>query len=336
MSEFFVSQTIRRLARKIGAQVIIEPEYGFVGCIVFKNGARSYFRGARLDINPQGAAAIAQDKAYTSFFLDRLGYSTPKGQTFFSDELCHLLSVGRNLQEGYQFARSMGLPVIVKPNDLAQGKLVAKVHNKREYLSVARRILRETQVLLVQRVHHGRDYRVVVLDDEIVAAYERVPLSVLGDGSSTISELLENRRQNLVKRNRKLRIDLDDVRVNRRLRRKNLSPRAVLPSGTKLFLLDNANLSEGGEAVDFTKSIHPSYRALAVEVTKAMGLRFCGVDILTGDLGQPLNNEQRNYVILETNASPGLENYAAIGTKQARRVDELYLDILRKLETEYL
>jgi D-alanine-D-alanine ligase-like ATP-grasp enzyme len=331
MNQPFVTRIIRKLARRIGARVTVEPEYGLVGCIVFKNGKRSFFRGGCLDINPQGAAEIAQDKAYTAFFLHRVGYSVPYGQTFFSDELCEKLTIKRSIYDGYAFARSIGFPVIVKPNDLAQGILVAKVYNKKEYLSVARRILRRSHVLLVQRPYSGRDYRILVLDDEVLAAYERIPLSIIGNGVSTIAKLIENKRRALAARNRKVGVDLRDIRTARILRRKQLSPRSVLSKDAELYLLDNANLSSGGEAVDVTELIHPKFRALAVSITKAMGLRFCGVDILTDDLTR-LVSQERNYVVLETNASPGLENYAAIGREQALRVEKLYFKVLRKIE----
>jgi D-alanine-D-alanine ligase-like ATP-grasp enzyme len=333
MNQSFVTGTIRKLGRKIGAQVVIEPEYGFVGWIVFKNGKRSFFRGASLDINPQGSADIARDKAYTAFFLHRLGYNVPYGQTFFSDELCEKLPIKRNICDGYEFAQSIGFPVIVKPNDLAQGTLVAKVYNKKEYLSVVRRILRRTQVFLVQKLYSGRDYRVVVLDDEVLAAYERIPLFVIGNGASTIAKLLDSKRKNLAARNRKLGIDLQDIRTAKILRRRHLSPGTVLPRGTQLHLLDNANLSSGGEAIDVTNEIHPSFRALAVSATKAMGLRLCGVDIMTDDLTRSVK-QQKDYVFLEMNASPGLENYAAIGREQALRVEDLYLKVLRKIERQ--
>lgn len=332
-SQPFVTRTLRKLVRRIDAKIVIEPEYGHVGHIEFKSGKRSFFRGGCLDINPQGSAEIAQDKDFTAFFLHRLGYKVPFGQTFFSNELCENLSIKRDIEDGYEFARSIGFPVIVKPNDLAQGTLVAKVWNKKEYWSVARKILRRSHVFLVQRSYSGRDYRVVVLDGEVLAAYERRPLSVVGDGVSSIARLLEIKRSALASRNRKLRIDLQDIRAAKILRRKQLSPTTVLPNGTQVYLLDNANLSSGGEAIDVTEKINPEFSKLAARATEAMGLRLCGVDILTEDLTLSIK-EQKDYVLLEMNASPGLENYGAIGRKQALRVDDLYLKVLKKIEAQ--
>jgi D-alanine-D-alanine ligase-like ATP-grasp enzyme len=121
---------------------------------------------------------------------------------------------------------------------------------------------------------------------------------------------------------------VNDSRIISKLKEMNLSKRSILKKDQKVFLLDNANLSTGGEAIDCTHEIHKSFRNLAVSATKDMGLRLCGVDILTKDITLPC----KEYVILELNAAPGLDNYASIGKEQRDRVDNLYLEILKLLE----
>ncbi len=105
--------------------------------------------------------------------------------------------------------------------------------------------------------------------------------------------------------------------------------KSVLLEGEKIFLLDNANLSTGGDAFDVTEEVHPDYQSLAISITKDMGLRMCGVDIISSNIRHPI----KDYVILEINSAPGLDNYASIGTKQQDKVDELYLKVLQALES---
>src|SRR5207253_6464045 len=105
-------------------------------------------------------------------------------------------------------------------------------------------------------------------------------------------------------------------------------PSSVLEDGECIYLLDNANLSTGGDAVDVTADLHPEFRELAIRITRDMGLRLCGVDIITPDARLPVNQ----YVLLEINGAPGLDNYASIGELQAEIVDGLYLKILQALE----
>lgn len=324
----FVTKIIKNLATQIEATVLIEPEYGFVGQVTFKNGKRSFFRNGIFEINNHASAAIVQDKGYASFFLKELGYKVPEEKTFFSDKLCSKLVKKRNIDDGYAFAKNLGFPAIVKPNDLTKGILVAKVYNKDEYYQTAQQIFLKKSVLLVQKFYPGNDYRVVVLDGEIVSAYQRMPLSVIGDGKSSIFEILDRKKTIFFQESRDITIDLDDFRIATNLHRQGLTLNSVIPENSRIKILDNANLSTGGEAIDVTKEMHPDFQKLAISVTKDMGLRLGGVDIITRDITQPM----QDYVIIEINASPGLEHYASIGEQQMKVVEELYLKILKAIE----
>lgn len=326
----FVSESLCRIAARIGATVFLEPDYGFVGEITFRNKKKVLFRDRNFNINPQGSSEISRDKGYADFFLKHYGYHTVEGQTFFSEKLNERLEIKRNIDDGFQYAKSLGVPVILKPNNFSQGTLVTKVYNKTQYYSVATKILKRTPVMLVQRYYAGFDYRIVVLDDEVISAYQRIPLFVIGDGRSNILRLAVQKQRHFKRTGRDTEIDLDDFRIKQKLRRQKLNLESVPAEGAQVFLLDNANLSTGGDAVDVTETMHRDFRQLAVKVTKDMGLRMCGVDIITTyDINAPL----KDYVIIEINSAPGLDNYAAIGQVQKNKVDELYLNVLKALES---
>jgi D-alanine-D-alanine ligase-like ATP-grasp enzyme len=330
--EQFVPKIIKKLASQIGATVLWEPEYGFGGQITFKNGKKSFFWHHILNINYQASVDLSTDKGFASSFLNALGYNVPEGQTFFSDEVNARLPANskRNIDDGFNFAKSLGFPVIVKPNSLTQGMLVTKVHSQTEYYQTAEKIFFKDSVLIVQRFYSGRDYRIVVLDDEVIAAYERIPFFVVGDGNSSILELISQKKEIFLTNGREPRVDIEDYRIESNLQRKKLTLESVLPKGDKLYLLDNANLTTGGEAVDVTDDIHPDFCKLAVSITKDMGLRLCGVDIITGDITLTL----KDYVVIEINGTPGLRHYASLGERQAKRVEDLYLKILKVMESE--
>ena len=326
----FVTEILKKIAPEIGAELLIEPEYGFVGQVTFKSGKKMLFRGSNFNVNRLGSVEIARDKGYANFFLRSFGYKTPEEQTFFSEKLCRNLKTKRTIDDGFTYAQRLGFPVIVKPNNRSQGMLVTKVYNKRDYYRVAKQIFKKSAVLLVQKYYEGRDYRVVVLDDEIISAYERIPLLVNGDGQSSIRKLLNQKQELFLQSGRDTVIDADDFRIKLKLRRQKLSLDSVVPNGETVYLLDNANLSTGGDALDVTCNLHPSFQELAVRITKDMGLRLCGVDILADDITVPLND----YVIIEINGAPGLDNYASIGQAQAKVVESLYLKVLRALEND--
>lgn len=326
----FIISILHKVAEQIGASVVVDPEYKSVGQIIFKNGHKTAFRSTQLNINGFGSAEIAKDKGCSSFFLKHFGYKVPEGKTFFNKKLCAKFPNLRNIDDGFNFAQYLGLPVIVKPLNLSQGILVTKVYNKREYYQVVKKILHQTSGFIVERFHNGNDYRIVVLDSEVIVAYQRMPLLVVGDGKSSVLELLQRKQEDLRKIGRKISIDFTDFRIKKKLQRQKLTFDSVIPQDTSVYLLDNANLSSGGEAIDFTETIHPDFQKLAVNVTNDMSLRLAGVDLITSDITQPMVN----YTIIEVNGSPGLSNYAAIGELQTTRVEKLYWKILKALENE--
>ncbi|MHC5823108.1 MAG: cyanophycin synthetase [Nostoc sp.] len=326
----FVTSIIQKVAEQIGAVVLLDPECTFVGLITFKNGNKTFFRTSRFSINSSGSVAIAKDKGVSSFFLNKFGYKVTEGKTFFSEELCEEIANCRNIDAGFSYAKELGFPVIVKPINLSQGVFVTKVHNKQEYYQVAKKILQKVSGFIVERFYNGNDYRIVVLDDEIVSAYQRIPLFIIGDGQSNVLELMQQKQETFIKNGRKEIIDFEDYRIKKNLRRRKLNFNSVIPNNNIVYLLDNANLSTGGEAIDFTENIHPDFQKLAVKITKDMELRLAGVDILTSDLTLPIVD----YTILEVNGAPSLTHYASFGEVQTKRVENLYLKVLKALENE--
>ena len=201
----------------------MEPEYGFVGQITFKSGKKVLFRDRNFNINPLASSEIARDKSYADFFLRLYGYNIIEGNTFFSKARNQRIEIKRTITDGFNYAMALGFPVILKPNNLSQGTLVTKVHNKREYYSAARKILERAPVMLVQRFHEGLDYRIVVLDNEIISAYQRIPLFVIGDGKSTVMELMLRKQKSFVKTGRDTEIEPSDFRIEQKLKQQRLN-----------------------------------------------------------------------------------------------------------------
>jgi len=324
---------LEKIAPKVGAKVFIEPEWGVVGQITFpgragKGGRKRYFRYNTLDLNPVGASDVAKDKDYADFFMKHMGYAVVPSRAFFSKEWSEQLGSRENIDAAYRFAKKLGFPVIVKPNEGSHGTGVFLVHTKKQFYRAMKFIFKTDRVGLVQQLVRGKDYRIVVLDTKVISAYERIPLSVVGDGRSSIKALLKKKQKRFNASSRDTRIRLDDLRITHKLAYQNLALRSVPERGARIYLLDNANLSSGGDAVDVTKPVHPEFKKLAVKLTRDMGLRFCGVDLMVaGDIRQ----KPDKYWILEVNAAPGLDHYVKTGLAQQKIVENLYLKVLKSM-----
>jgi D-alanine-D-alanine ligase-like ATP-grasp enzyme len=325
MRRAFMPEILARIAPSVGAEVIAEPEYGFAGMLRFDNGRTSFFWENKFDLNPIASVKVAQDKGYAAHFLRAQGFSVPAQQTFFREGFRRTIRSPRGLDEARRFAESLGWPVYLKPCRRSQGEFVADVWNDAELIEHATALFEVERAMIVQAACPGNDYRFVVLDDEVISAYRRVHMQVVGDGRATVRELLDARQRGFVETGRDTIIPMHDARIVRALRREGMTFESVPEPHRAVTLMGVANLSLGGGCEDVTAVAHPSVIELAVRITRAMGLRFCGVDVVMRDAREPLGD----YQVLEINSSPGLDNYqhddAAV---QRAYTDGLYRKVL--------
>ena len=330
----YLTNLIKKLAPKAGAQVIIDPEWGIAAQIIYKNGVVRSLRMYSLDLNHIASSDIARDKDYAKFFMKKRGYPVAEGQTFFTDAWAKAVKSKRTMSVAAKYAKGLGYPLITKPNSGTQGGGVSLVWNEAELRNSLRNIFKVDRVAIIERYMPGHDYRIVVLDKEIISAYERMPLSVMGNGKSSILTLLKQKQKHFEKTGRDTRINFKDTRMKIKLQRQNLSFNSILQKGKKVFLLDNANLSTGGDSLDVTSTIHKGFYKISTDLTRKMGLRIAGVDIMVtkGDITKnPKENKNCSYYIIEINAAPGLDHYVTTGEAQKKIVEDMYLKVLKAL-----
>ena len=323
-----VGSIFKKVAPKIGATIVLEPTWKIAGQIIYKNGKKRYFRYSSLDLNTLGASEIAKDKDYANFFMKRMGYPTIKGMTFFSPVWAKAIGSSRSIDAAYRYAKKIGFPVIVKPNSGSQGKGVSLCHTKSDFYRAMRRVFKLDRVALVQVPVKGKDYRIVVLDTKVISAYERIPLNVVGNGHSTIEQLLRKKQKGFSASSRDTRLRMEDPRIKTKLSRAGFSLRAVPALNERVYLLDNANLSSGGDAVDVTNTMHNDFKTFAIALTRDMGLRLCGVDVMIdGDI----TLATKKFRVLEINSAPGLDHYVKTGKAQQKIVEDMYLNVLKHM-----
>ncbi|KND47279.1 MAG: Cyanophycin synthase [Parcubacteria bacterium C7867-004] len=328
-SKPYLGPLLTKIAPSIGATVSIEPVWGIVGQIAFKNGKKGYFKYNSLDLNTLGASEIAKDKDYANLFLAKAGYPTVPGKAFYSKELSAMVEMPYDLEAPYHYAQTLGFPVIVKPNSGSQGVDVRLVYMKSELNKALRAVFNRDRIALVQKYVSGRDYRIVVLDTEVMCAYERIPVSVTGDGKSALRILIDRKKRTLVRSGRKVSLDARDPAILQKLKRAGLTLDSVIAKDERVFLRDNANLSSGGDLEDVTKTIHPAFKRLAVSISREMGLKLCGVDMMVEG---SITEAPGTYVVLEVNSSPGLAHYVSHGPAQEKIVENLYRKALSLME----
>jgi cyanophycin synthetase len=242
------------------------------------------------------AADIAGDKALAKQLLAAAGIPVPEGFVVTSAE------------EAVAVAQALGAAVAIKPFDGNQGKGVTLSLSEPGEVRAAFDLARAYSVkVIVERFVPGRHFRVLVVGDEAVAAAERIPARVVGDGRRSVRELIEaanaDPRRGRGHEKQLTRIHVDAV-VHVVLARQNMTLDYVPPPGVVVFLRQNANLSTGGTSVDATDELHPANAALAVRAARVVGLDVAGIDIVTPSIAVPVR--QAGGAVVEVNAAPGI------------------------------
>lgn len=262
---------------------------------------------------------LASDKEGTKQVLRAAGVPVPRGTVVnYLDELEDAIAdVG-------------GYPIVIKPLNGNHGRgITINITNWKQAEAGYDAAKAVSKSVIVERFYQGRDHRVLVVNGKVVAVAERVPAHVVGDGHSTISDLIEetNRdpRRGTGHDNVLTKIEVDRTSWEL-LDQKGYTLDTVLEPGEVFYLRSTANLSTGGIAIDRTDDIHPENAWLAQRVVKIIGLDIAGIDIVTSDISQPLRDV--DAVIVEVNAAPGFRMHVCPSEGIPRNVAEPVIDML--------
>lgn len=264
------------------------------------------------------AVDIASDKVLTKQLLHRAGIPVPKGEIVHTPE------------EAVNVLEWLHRPVVVKPYDGHQGEGVSlnlyTPDQVKEAFTIAFQHSRE---VLVEELFVGRDFRVLVVNGRMVAASERIPAHVVGNGSDTVATLIEVENQNPLRGeghcSALTKIVVDEV-VTAYLEKNGLNLDYISEPDKTVYLREIANLSKGGTAIDVTDIVHPSIKRICERAAAVIGLDICGIDLVLPNITEPI--KQAGAGIIEVNAAPGLRMHVHPSEGQAREVGTAIIEML--------
>lgn len=285
------------IANEVKQMGIPVTRLGEGSILIFGYGAYQRRIGATISQNTSCLAVdIACDKLLTKELLSISRIPVPYGHVVYTEA------------EAVRAAKDIGYPVVVKPQNGNQGKGVSlNLKNYNEVIDAFKLAKNHSSKIMVEKQIQGRHYRVLVVNGKFCCASERIPAHVVGDGMSTIKELIDmvnqdpRRGEHHEKPLTKIKIDPIVLNV---LARSGLSLDFVPKKGETVVLRDNGNLSTGGTAMDVTDEVCPENRRLAERVATIIGLDIAGIDITTEHISIPV--EKSHGAVIEVNAAPGI------------------------------
>jgi hypothetical protein len=262
-------------------------------CRVSAESRSVHFGAGRCSWYPQNnatAATLAADKYFASRILERAGAATLGGDYFFlHDRHRAHRPAGHERADAVAHLRQMGGVAFAKPLQGSRGDFAQAIHGEAALSRYLDEVAKYYDAILIQPIVTGSEYRVFLLDDEVLYTARKYSPHLFGDGVRSIRDLL--------------------IAHNESLRARGLSPAAVdagpsldtvLPAGERWEIPGRTNLSAGGAMV--LEAPHsPAVLTLAHKAARALGLRVAAVDLFADIVG---NAEALR--VIEVNANPSI------------------------------
>jgi len=282
---------------------VVDSDAGFFNLSL---GGRSIScRESLTDLTSAVALSRCADKEVTNRFLSRAGLEVTEQTRLASAE------------EALEFLRRHER-IVIKPAEGEQGEGVfVDLRRDDEVEQAYAAAAGHCGKVIGEPFFAGKDLRIIVIDERVVAAAVRAPASIVGDGMHSIDELIDKQsRRRAAATHGESRIPVDDE-TRRCVRDAGYEMQQVLEYGRELRVRKTANLHTGGTLHDVTDKLHPGLADAAIRGALALDMPLVGFDFIVEDPAKP------GYVVIEANERPGLANHEPQPTAE-RFIDMLF------------
>ncbi len=276
------------------------------------------FRATMTDKTSSIAVDLAGNKDETKRILQEQAIPVAKGLTISTDEDLEIA------------LDKIGFPLVFKPLNGNHGKgATINVKTREEAVAAFAYAQKYSHRVIVERFITGHDFRVLVIDNRMVAAAQRVPAHIIGDGINTVNKLIDientDPRRGYGHENVLTEIGIDRDTLDL-LDKKGYTLDTIPKKSEIVYLKSTANLSTGGTSIDVTDMVHPQNVFMCERIARVIGLDICGIDIMADNLTELLT--ENGGVVLEVNAAPGFRMHLAPSEGLPRNVAAPVIDML--------
>ncbi|MFR4051347.1 MAG: bifunctional glutamate--cysteine ligase GshA/glutathione synthetase GshB [Clostridium perfringens] len=266
-------------------------------------------------------ALIMENKLVTKDILRENNIRVPKGKDY------------DNIDEAKKdFRLFKDEKIVIKPKSTNFGlgiSIFPGEYSREDYDKAVEIAFREDSSILIEEFMTGKEYRFLVIGEEVVGILHREPANVIGNGESTIEELVFEKNKDPL-RGRGYKTPLEKIKLGEIeemfLKNQGLSFKYIPKNGEKIYLRENSNISTGGDSIDFTDKIHPSYKEVALKSAKAVKALICGVDMVIDNIEEEA--KEKNHGIIELNFNPAIHIHCFPYKGENRKAGEKILDLL--------
>ena len=318
------TQILLKAAIKNGVKFeILDREENFIS--LEKDGKIEYVKQAtKTSLDSYVTMLIMENKVVTKKVLEKEKVVVPQGKDYF------------NIEEARRDYRKYGAGTVIKPKSTNFGlgiTIFKDDFSKEDYEKALEIAFKEDNSILIEKFIKGKEYRIFVIEDEVVGILHRVPANVKGDGERSIKELVQEKNLDPL-RGVGYKTPLEKIRLEDSeklfLKGQGLTIDYIPKRNEVIYLRENSNISTGGDSLDYTDDILDIYKEIAVKASKAVGAKICGVDMMIEDIKNPDPNG--NYAIIELNFNPAIHIHCYPYKGKNRNLGEKILKALKYIK----
>ena len=315
------TQLLLRAAILKGVQFeIIDRSQNFV-CLKKGKLVEYVVQATKTSLDNYASVLMMENKVVTKHVLSQSGITVPKGREYSSVEVA---------VRDYDYFK--GRPVVIKPKTTNFGlgiTILKQNYDKSDFSAGVGIAFEHDKSILIKEFVSGREFRIFVINGAVVGILQRVPANVTGDGSSTISQLIDKKNQD-PRRGKGYHTPLERIEKGRAeqmfLKQQDKDFNTVPASGEVVYLRENSNISTGGDSIDYTDDVDDSYKKIAVKAAEAMNVKITGLDMIIEDIRSPATAS--NYAIIEMNFNPAIHIHCHPFKGQNRELNHKILEAL--------
>jgi len=305
--------------RGVGVEILDRTE-NFVKLTLGKQ--TEYVQQAtRTSLDNYVSVLMMENKVVTKKVLEAAGIQVPEGNEYHNQTDAWLA-----------FPYFRGQAIVVKPKSTNYGlgiTILKENGDESRFRKAVKIAFNHDNTVLVESFVTGKEYRIFLINREVVGILHRVPANVTGDGQSSIAELAHEKNKDSL-RGKGYRKPLEKIALGEEesmfLEMQEMDFATIPISSEIVYLRENSNISTGGDSLDFTDDVHDSYKLIAIDAAGALDVNITGLDMMIDDITQPATEE--NYSIIEMNFNPAIHIHCHPYRGQNRHLDRKILDAL--------
>ncbi|WP_326512340.1 bifunctional glutamate--cysteine ligase GshA/glutathione synthetase GshB [Clostridium intestinale] len=286
------------------------------------NGKTEYVKQAtKTSKDSYSTVLVMENKVVTKEVLKENEVRIPSGENYNS------------IEEAMKFYDKFeNKKIVIKPKSTNFGigiSIFKDGFNKDDFRRALEIAFDNDNTVLVEEFIEGKEYRFLVIDDEVVGILHRVPANVCGNGVNNISELVKEKNKDSL-RGKGYKTPLEKIslgEIEEMFLKAQGKHFTYVPNKDEIvYLRENSNVSTGGDSIDYTDKIDESYKEMAIKAAKAVGASICGVDMMITNINEKISKD--NYGIIELNFNPAIHIHCYPYKGKNRNVGEKVLNLL--------